>query len=86
MSALPSLLNIFLERTVAEAPEDHQGTVSIGGRTITNCETWTITSDIGRRVQALEMRCFRKLLGISYRDHIANEEVKARIGNAIWPY
>ena len=33
-----------------------------------------------------EMRCFRKLLGISYRDHITNEEVKARIGNAIGPY
>ena len=50
------------------------------------CETWTITADIERRIQALEMRCFRKLLGISYRDHITNEEVKARIGNAIGPY
>ena len=34
----------------------------------------------------MEMRCSRKLLGISYRDHITNEEVKARIGNAIGPY
>ena len=50
------------------------------------CETWTITADIERRIQTLEMRCFRKLLGISYRDHITNEEVKARIGNAIGPY
>ena len=49
-------------------------------------ETWTITADIERRIQALEMRCFRKLLGISYRDHITNEEVKARIGNAIGPH
>ena len=50
------------------------------------CETWTLTADIERRIQALEMRCFRKLLGVSYRDHITNEEVKARIGNAIGPY
>ena len=50
------------------------------------CETWTITEDIERRIQALEMRCFRKLLGISYRDHITNADVKARIGNAIGPY
>ena len=50
------------------------------------CETWTITADIERRIRALEMRCFRKLLGISYRDHITNEEVKARIVNAIGPY
>ena len=50
------------------------------------CETWTITADIERRIQALEMRCFRKLLGISYRDQMTNEEVKARTGNAIGPY
>ena len=49
------------------------------------CETWTITADIERRIQALEIRCFRKILDISYRD-ITNEEVKARIGNAIGPY
>ena len=49
------------------------------------CETWTITADIERRTQMLEMRCFRKLLGIWYRDHITNEEVKARIGSAIGP-
>ena len=49
-------------------------------------ETWTITSDIERRIQTLEMRCIRKLLHISYRDHKNNEEVKARIGNAIGPY
>ena len=50
------------------------------------CETWTITADIERRIQTLEMRCFRKLLGISYRDHITKEEVKTRTGNAIRPY
>ena len=50
------------------------------------CETWNITADIKNRIQALEMRCFRKLFGISYRDHITDEEVKARTGNAIGPY
>ena len=32
------------------------------------------------------MRCFRKLLGISYSYYITSEEVKARVGNAIGPY
>ena len=32
------------------------------------------------------MRCFRKILGISYRAHIISEEVKARTGNAIGLY
>ena len=50
------------------------------------CETQTITAAIERMIQALEMRCFRELLDISYRDHITNEEVKAKIGNAIGRY
>ena len=50
------------------------------------CETWTITADIERRIQDSEIRCFRKLLGILYKDHIINEEVKAKIGNSIGPY
>ena len=32
----PTFFNIFLERIMTDALEDHEGTVSIGGRTITN--------------------------------------------------
>ena len=32
----PTLFNIFLERIMTDASEDHEGTVSIGGRTNTN--------------------------------------------------
>ena len=32
----PLLFNIFLERITTDTLEDHEGTVSIGGRTITN--------------------------------------------------
>ena len=31
----PPFFNIFLERIMADALEDHEGAVSIGGRTIT---------------------------------------------------
>ena len=47
------------------------------------CESWTLTAEIERRIQALEMRCYRKLLNISYKDHVTNEEVRNRIQNAI---
>ena len=36
-----------------------------------------------RRIQALEMRCYRRLLNISYKDHVTNEEVRNRIQKAI---
>ena len=32
----PILFNIYLERIMTDALEDHEGTVSIGGRTVTN--------------------------------------------------
>ena len=32
----PTLFNIYLERIIKDALEDHEGTASIGGRTITN--------------------------------------------------
>ena len=32
----PTRFNIFLERIMTDASEDHEGTVNIGGRTITN--------------------------------------------------
>ena len=47
------------------------------------CESWTLTAEIERRIQALEMRCYRTLLNISYKDHVTNEEVRNRIQNAI---
>ena len=47
------------------------------------CESWTLTAEIERRIQALEMRCYRRLLNIFYKNHVINEEVRNRIQNAI---
>ena len=50
------------------------------------CETWTLTADLEKRIKALETRCFRHVLGISYKDHVTNLEVKRRIKEAIGEY
>ena len=34
----------------------------------------------------MEMRCYRKILHISYKDHVTNEEVCAKIQQAIDPH
>ena len=43
------------------------------------CESWTLTAELQRRIQTVEMRCYRKILHISYKDHDTNEEVRAKI-------
>ena len=50
------------------------------------CESWTLTAEFQRRIQAMEMRCFRKILRISYKDHATNEEIHAKIQRAIDPH
>ena len=39
------------------------------------CESWTLTAELEKRTQAVEMRCCQSLLNILYKDHVTNEEV-----------
>ena len=50
------------------------------------CESWTLTAELQRGKQAVEMRCYRKILHISYKVHVTNEEVRAMIQRAIRPH
>ena len=50
------------------------------------CESWTLTAELQRRIQAMEMRCYRKILHFSYKDHVTAEEVRTKIQQAIGPH
>ena len=50
------------------------------------CESWTLTAELRRRIQGMEMRCYRKVLHISYKHHVTNEEVRAKIQQATGPH
>ena len=50
------------------------------------CELWTLTTELQRRIQAMKMRCYRKILHISYKDHGTNQEVLAKIQQATGPH
>ena len=50
------------------------------------CESWTLTAELQRRIQAMEIRCCCKMLRISYKDHVTNEEVCAKIQQAVGPH
>ena len=50
------------------------------------CESWTLTAKLQRRIKAIEMRCHRRTLCFSYKDRVTNEEVRAKIQQAIGPH
>ena len=49
-------------------------------------ESWTLTAELEKRTQAFEMRCYRRLFNISYKDHVTNEQVRRKIQAAIGEY
>ena len=50
-------------------------------------ERWTLSySRVERKIQATEIKCFRRLLGISFKDYVTDEEVGNSIRHAIGPY
>ena len=42
---------------------------------LTGCKSCTLTADLERQIQAFKNNCYRKRLGISYREHKTNEYV-----------
>ena len=42
-------------------------------------ERRTLTAELLRRMQAMDMRCYQKILRISHTDHVTNVEVRSRI-------
>ena len=50
------------------------------------CESRTLTAELQRRIQAMEMSCYRKILRISYKDHVTTEEVRTKTQQAIGPH
>ena len=84
--ALTKLKTIWKDRNIALSSKIRLMRALVMSIFLYACESWTLTADLERRIQAMEMRCFRRLLGISYKDHITNEEVRNRVRQAIGPH
>ena len=49
-------------------------------------ESWTLSAELKKRTQAFEIRCYRRLLNISYKDYVTKKEVRRKIQAAIGEY
>ena len=39
------------------------------------CENWKLTDKIWRKLEAFEMKCYRRLLGITWKEKKTNDDV-----------
>ena len=78
----PTIFNIFLERIIKDALEDHEGTVSIWGRTITNlCFADDIDGLVGEEEElAILVECLNKA-STAYGMEISAEKTKLVTNN-----
>lgn len=44
------------------------------------CQTWTLNKDQVRKIHTCEMRCLRKALNKTRRDHVRNKEIRKTVG------
>ena len=49
------------------------------------CETWTLLADTERRIEAFELKCWRRLLRLTYLDRKTNEYVRSTVKLFIGP-
>ena len=81
-AALSRLKIIWRDKNISLASKVKLMRTLILSTFLNACESWTLTAEIERRFQALEMRCYRRHLNVSYKDHVTNVEGRSRIQNA----
>ena len=85
-AALTRLKPVWIDKSISISSEIRLTPVLVTSIFLYACESWTLTAELQRRVQAMEMRHYRKILHISYKDHVTNKEVRAKIQQAIGPH
>ena len=78
-AALTRLISVWIDKSISLSSKIRLMRSLVTSIFLYACESWTLTAELQRRIQAKEMRCYCKILGISYKDHITNEEIRAKI-------
>ena len=84
-AALARLKPVYNDRNISLSSKIWQMRSLVSSIFLYACESWTLTAELHWRIQAMEMRCYCKTQGISCKDHVINEEVSAKIQQAIRP-
>ena len=77
-AALTGLKPIWNDRSISLSSKTRLMRPLVTSILLYACEPWTPTAELRRRIQAMEMRCYRKILRILYKNHVTNEEVRAK--------
>ena len=78
-AALTRFKSVWNDRSISLSPKVRLMRSLVTSIFLYACESWILTAELQRRIHAMEMKCYRKILHISYKDHVTNEKVRAKI-------
>ena len=73
-AALTRLKSVWIDKSISLSSKTRLMRSLVTSSFLYACESWTLTAELQRRIQVVEMMCYRKILHISYKDHVTNEE------------
>ena len=82
MPVQPRLKPVWIDRSISLSSKIQLMRSLVMSIFLYACESWTLTAQLQGRIQAMEMRCYQKILCISYKELVTNEEVPAKIQQA----
>ena len=85
-AALTRLKPVWNDRSISLSSEIQLMRSLVTSFFLDACEPWILTAVLQRRIQAMEMKYYCKILHISNKDHVTNEEVSAKIQQATGPH
>ena len=85
-AALTRLKPVWIDRSISLCSKIRLVRSLVTSIFLYACESWSLTAELQRRIQAMEIRYYRKISRISYKNHVTNQEVCIKIQQAIEPH
>ena len=66
-AALTKLKPVWIDKSISLSAKMRLMRSLVASIFLYACESWALTAELQRKIQAMEMRCYRKILHISYK-------------------
>ena len=85
-SAMARLKKLWYDKNITLVTKIKLMRAVVTSTALYGCESWTLTAEIERRIQAFDQRCLRRLLKIPYTAHRTNHSVYTEVQNMVGRY
>ena len=69
-AALTKLKPVWIDKSISPSFKIHLMRSLVTSIFLYACESWTLTAELQRRMQTMEIKCYRKILHNSHKDHV----------------